>query len=188
MNDLLSWDRNQNARAEKHLPRGRTLSREECLELAPALDPEGLTGGALWYDAQMYNSDRLTLSFVLSAAREGAAVANFVEAEGFVRRGSRIQCVLAKDALSGTRGLEIRGRMVVNASGPSVDRLLDTVEGAPRKRLFYSSKAMNLVTRPLVGNVALGLTQGGPSCTPRRHVSLVGRSIFLMTARPMLSR
>ncbi len=176
VNDLLSWDRNRHARPDKRLPRGRALSRAGCLELAPDLEPEGLTGGALWYDAQMYNSDRLTLSFVRSAAREGAAVANFVEAEGFLRRGDRIQGVVARDSLARTPGLEIRGRMVVNASGPSVDRLLETVGGSPRRPLFPFSKAMNLVTRPLVENVALGLTRGGPLLviSPWRHVSIVG--------------
>jgi glycerol-3-phosphate dehydrogenase len=175
VNDLASWDRNQGVRADKHLPPGRTLSREECLKLAPDLDPDGLTGGALWYDAQMYNSDRLTLSFVMSAAREGAVVANFVEAQGFVRERDRIRGVVARDSLSGTEGLEIRGKIVVNAAGPSVDRLLETI-GAGRKKLFRSSKAMNLVTRPLVGSVALGLTRGGPLLViaPWRHVSLVG--------------
>src|SRR3990172_7657857 len=108
VNDLVSWDRNRGAPADKRLPPGRALSRDECLKLAPDLESDGLTGGALWHDAQMYNSDRLTLSFVLSAAREGAAVANFVEAEGFLRKGERIHGVLAKDTLSGTGGLEIR--------------------------------------------------------------------------------
>lgn len=176
VNDLVSWDRNRDARADKRLPPGRALSREECLKLAPDLESDGLTGGALWHDAQMYNSDRLTLSFVLSAAREGAVVANFVEAEGFVRRGERVQGIVAKNSLSGGGVLEIRGRMVVNASGPSVDRLLEKVGGEKRKALFHSSKAMNLVTRPLVENVALGLTRGGPllCIAPWRHVSLVG--------------
>lgn len=175
VNDLASWDRNRGARADKHLPPGRTLSREECLKLAPDLDPVGLTGGALWYDAQMYNSDRLTLSFVLSAAREGAVVANFVEAQRFLRERDRIRGVVAKDSLAGTEAVAIRGRIVVNASGPSVDRLLETI-GAGRKKLFRSSKAMNLVTRPLVGKVALGLARGGPLLViaPWRHVSLVG--------------
>ena len=170
LNDILSWDRNRDARADKHLPPGRALSREECLKLAPELDACGLTGGGLWYDAQMYNSDRLTLSFVRSAVREGAVAANFVEAVGFLRRGDRIQGIVAGDSL------EVRGRMVINASGPSVDRLLEKVGGEKRNRLFHSSKALNLVTRPLVENVALGLTRGGPllCIAPWRHVSLVG--------------
>ena len=40
--------------------------------MAPGLRSEGLTGGVLYYDAQMHSSDRLTLSFVLSAAEEQA--------------------------------------------------------------------------------------------------------------------
>ncbi len=175
VNDLASWDRNRGARADKHLPPGRTLSREECRKLAPDLDPGGLTGGALWYDAQMYNSDRLTLSFVLSAAREGAVVANFVEAERFLRERDRVCGVAARDSFAGGESFEIRGRIVVNASGPSVDRLLETI-GTKRKKLFRTSKALNLVTRPLVESVALGLTRGGPLLViaPWRHVSLVG--------------
>jgi glycerol-3-phosphate dehydrogenase len=173
LNDALSWDRNRDARSDKHIPPSRALSREECLELAPSLHPEGLTGGALWYDAQMYNSDRLTLSFVRSAEKMGAAVANHVEAERLLTDRGRVQGVVAKDALSGNRGLEIRARMVVNASGPAVDRLLENREKPP---LFHASKAMNLVTRPLVQDVALGLTRGGPLLViaPWRHVSLVG--------------
>jgi glycerol-3-phosphate dehydrogenase len=176
LNDLLSWDRNRDARPEKRLPAGRALTRDECLELEPDLEADGLTGGALWYDAQMYNSDRLTLSFALSAAREGAVVANFVNVERLLREGDRVRGIVAKDTLSGTGSLEVRGRMVVNASGPSVDRLLDTTGGARRRPLFRPSKALNLVTRPLVAKVALGLTRGGPLLVvaPWRHVSLVG--------------
>ncbi len=32
------------------------------------IDPAGVTGGARWHDYQMHNADRMTLSFVLSAA------------------------------------------------------------------------------------------------------------------------
>jgi glycerol-3-phosphate dehydrogenase len=133
----------------------------------------------------MYNSDRLTLSFVLSAAREGAVVANHVEATGFLREGSRIQGVRARDGLTGADGLEIRGRMVVNACGPFVDRLLEK-SGIGRVPLFHFSKAMNLVTRPLVENVALGLTRGGPlvCVAPWRDVAIVGTSHAPFEGKP----
>ncbi len=35
MNDLLSWDRNRNLPEENYLPRGKVLSREECLKIHP---------------------------------------------------------------------------------------------------------------------------------------------------------
>ena len=85
INDLVSWDRNELADRQKHLPAGKALTRDACLEMAPGIERDGLTGGVLWYDAQMYNSDRLTLSFVLSAAKEGAVVANYVEATELIR-------------------------------------------------------------------------------------------------------
>ncbi len=194
LNDLVSWDRNELADRQKHLPAGKALTRDACLEMAPGIDRDGLTGGVLWYDAQMYNSDRLTLSFVLSAAKEGTVVANFVEATELMRVGSRVKGVRARDVLTGEDGLELRGRLVVNAAGPWVDGLSPT----PRK-LFHLSKAMNLVTRPIVNDVAIGVTSrrvhrdadavvsaGGRflCLVPWRDVTLVGTSHALFDGLP----
>ena len=133
VNDLVSWDRNRIDDPQKRLPAGRALGRDECLELAPGIAPENLTGGVLWHDAQMHNSDRLTLSFVLSAAEQGAAVANFVEATELVRRGPRVTGVRARDVIEGTGGLELRAKLVVNAAGPWVDRISGSkLEGTNR--------------------------------------------------------
>ncbi len=194
VNDLLSWDRNELADRQKHLPAGKALTRDACLEMAPGIERDGLTGGVLWYDAQMYNSDRLTLSLVLSAAKEGAVVANFIEATELMRDGSQVKGVHARDVLSGNDGLELRGRLVVNAAGPWVDGL----SPAPRK-LFHLSKAMNLVTRPIVDDVAIGVTSrrayrdadavvgaGGRflCLIPWRDVTLVGTSHAPFDGRP----
>jgi glycerol-3-phosphate dehydrogenase len=177
LNDLVSFDRNRDADPEKFLPPGRIVSRAECQRLVPGIDGRDLTGGALWYDAQIYNSDRLTLSFVKSAEKAGAQVANYVEATGFLREGNRVCGVKAKD-VSGGGELDIRGRVVLNASGPWVDRTLATLNGA-RPRLFYFSKAMNLVTRPIVQGVAVGLPGKRNQVlfvVPWRGLSLVGTS------------
>ncbi|HSF20339.1 MAG TPA: glycerol-3-phosphate dehydrogenase/oxidase [Vicinamibacteria bacterium] len=188
LNDLVSWDRNEAlGDPDKHLPPGRSVSRDECLELFPGLESSGLTGGVLWYDAQMYNSDRLTLSFVLSAANEGAVVANHVEATGFLMKGERIQGVIARDRLSDSSGLEIRARLVVNAAGPWVDRVIAKTE-RPRAPMFRFSKAMNLVTRPVVTGLALGVTSRRNDrflcLVPWRGVSLVGTSHGPYTGDP----
>lgn len=180
LNDWLSWDRNEHLTdRSKHLPAGRAVSREECLGLMPGLPAEGLTGGVLWYDAQMFNSDRLTLSFALSAVAKGAVAANYVEATGFSSERGRIRGVNARDALSGTSGLEIRGNLVVNAAGPWVDGVIART-GQTHRTLFHLSKAMNLVTRPVVSEVALGVTSGRRGrffcLIPWRDVSLIGTS------------
>jgi glycerol-3-phosphate dehydrogenase len=157
LNDLVSFDRNHLTAPDKYIPPGRIISREECRKLFPGVLEDGLTGGAIWYDAQIYNSDRLTLSFALSASKAGAEVANYLEVTGFLRDGSRVRGVRAKDIPSGEE-IDIRSRVVLNAGGPWIDRMLHLLDGERRPRLFHSSKAMNLVTRPLTKDVAVGLS------------------------------
>jgi glycerol-3-phosphate dehydrogenase len=48
--DVLSYDRNRGIEEGRQIPRGRIISREECLRLAPGLDPKSVTGGAVWYE------------------------------------------------------------------------------------------------------------------------------------------
>src|ERR1041385_7458869 len=67
--DLLSWG--------KSLPRHRMLSRSETLERWPGLNPEGLLGSALYYDAQVEFPERLVLENVLSAREFGAEVLTY---------------------------------------------------------------------------------------------------------------
>lgn len=155
INDLVGFDRNQLEDPEKYIPRGRIISKSECLRLIPGVNEKGLTGGAIWYDCQMYNSERLTLSFVLSAAKAGADVANYVEVIGFLRDGNRITGVKAKDVLTGEK-LEIRAKIVVNNSGPWVDQVLGLLNTSRDHRILWS-KAMNLVTRQLIPKYAVGL-------------------------------
>ncbi|GMR24517.1 MAG: glycerol-3-phosphate dehydrogenase/oxidase [Acidobacteriota bacterium] len=178
VNDLVSWDRNRIHDRQKHLPAGKTLTRAECLELAPGIESENLTGGVLWHDAQMHNSDRLTLSFVLSAAEEGAVVANFIEATELLRDRTRVAGVRARDVVAGTAGLEIRGKLVVNAAGPWVDRL-----SGVERRLFHFSKAMNLVTRPVVRDVAVGVVSRRPHRDRDAVIDTGGRFLCLIPWR-----
>ena len=187
VNDLVSWDRNRIDDRGKHLPAGKTLSRDDCLELAPGIESENLTGGVLWHDAQMHNSDRLTLSFVLSAAAEGAVVANFVEATDLLRDRTRVSGVRARDGVARAEGFEIRSKLVVNASGPWVDRLAGHADhashaGMPR-RLFHFSKAMNLVTRPVVRDVAVGVVSRRPHRDRDAVIDTGGRFLCLIPWR-----
>ena len=177
-NDLVSWDRNRIHDRQKHLPAGKTMTRDDCLELAPGIESENLTGGVLWHDAQMHNSDRLTLSFVLSAAEEGAVVANFVEATDLLRDRTRVAGVGARDVVAGTKGLQIRGKLVVNAAGPWVDRL-----SSSKHRLFHFSKAMNLVTRRVVDRVAIGVTSRRPHRARDAVIDTGGRFLCLIPWR-----
>lgn len=115
VNDLVSCDRNFLADPQKHIPPGRVISKNQCLQLLEGIDSQGLTGGAIFYDAQVYNSERLILSFLRSAVQAGADVANYVEVVGFLQMGDRITGVTAKDVLTGD-SFQIQAKTVVNAS------------------------------------------------------------------------
>jgi len=82
--------RNLGLEPELHLPLPRLLSKAATLRLFPGIKPDGLTGGAQWYDYQMVEGDRLTLAFAAAADRAGADLANHAEAFEALRDGGRI--------------------------------------------------------------------------------------------------
>ena len=68
----------------------------------PGLSADGLTGGALWTDAQVASSERLVLAFLHSASADGAAVANYVAATALTRdAGGRVTGAACRDGLGG---------------------------------------------------------------------------------------
>lgn len=146
INDLVGFDRSGLPDPEKALPRGRVISKEECKKLIPGIGENGLTGGAIWYDCQVYNSERMLLSILHSAYDVGAVVANYVEMVGFKINGSRITGILAKDVLTGDE-FEVKAKIVINNSGPWVNNILNELNGRILKPKVRLSAAMNLVLR-----------------------------------------
>ena len=157
INDLIGFDRNRLEDPQKHLPPGRIISREECLRLFPGIEKRGLTGGAIVYDCQVFSSERLILSFARSATIAGAQLANYVEVFGLLRNGDNVAGVKAKDLLNGSE-IDIRARVVVNTSGPWLDRVLSLCNGHYSNRRLTLSKAFNiLVNRQLIPHYAVGI-------------------------------
>jgi glycerol-3-phosphate dehydrogenase len=156
LNDLIGFDRNRHLEPQKSIPRGRIMSRGECLQLCPHLDCSDVTAAALFFDAQVYSPDRLTLTFLLSAARAGSHLANYAQVTGFLSQSNRITGVQVQDLLTG-RSLSVQARMVVNCSGPWIDQVLQLVDRPIQSKRHKFLKAAVLVTRPLVHDMALGL-------------------------------
>ena len=80
------------------------LSAQEVLAMEPGIQKEGLTGGVIYYDAQMDDA-RLCLENVLMADAYGAHVANYVKVLSFIKENNRVVGVRARVALlAGIRG------------------------------------------------------------------------------------
>ncbi len=157
LNDAVSFDRNFEMDKQKHLPNGKILSKEETLRLLPGYQHPKFTGGAMWYDAQMINSERLTFSFLHSAVEVGARAANYAQAENLLQEDGRVVGATVKDLLTNER-YDINAKLVINTCGPFVDTVLQSINNRKRKApYFLPSTAMNLVTRQFIPKVAAGL-------------------------------
>jgi len=179
ISDAVARDRNDGLPDPgTHLPDSRIVSRDEALRLNPVISPDGVTGGAIWHDYQMLSTDRVTLSFLLSAVDAGACAANYLQAQRFLQQDGRVTGVRVEDRLT-NEAFAIRGSVVVNAAGPWAPSLLSdlpsSAQGAPPPRL---SRAMNIVTRKIVDDNACGGLVHGRYLfmVPWRDVSMIGTS------------
>jgi glycerol-3-phosphate dehydrogenase len=145
MNDLISWDRNRNLNVEQLILRGRTISKTKTLQYLPKIDKKGLTGGSIWYDCIVKHTERLTLEFVLAAVKSGACAANYVEAKQLTISGNSVIGVQARDTICGA-DLEIRSKVVVNATGPWINKFLELLPARPRLNVSWA-KAVNVIIK-----------------------------------------
>lgn len=178
MNGLVGHDRNRGATPGKVLAPGRVLGMDEMRAIAPGFPEEGVTGGALWYDAQVVNPERMVLAIIQSAASRGAVVANYIEAEQLTVDRNRVVGVQARDRLNG-EPLYIRAEVTLNAAGPWADELLQLASGGALPKLFPMTQAWNLVLRrELVRDCALGLYSTRMHKDKDRRISRSRRLMF----------
>jgi glycerol-3-phosphate dehydrogenase len=167
--------RNEGLEPELHLPTARLVSKAATLKLFAGVRPDGLTGGAQWYDYQMVEADRLTLAFAAAADRSGADLANYVEAVDSIRESAGVAGMVVRDQFDDRR-FEIRARVVVNAAG---SRAGDVMRLFGVARPFPLLRAMNLVTSKPASDMALAApARDGRMLTlvPWRGRALVGTS------------
>lgn len=157
VNDVLSLDRNVLDDPQKRIPNGKTVSKARTLEIAPGIKEDGLTGGAVLYDAQVYNSERHILAFIRSAVERGADAVNYAPVNGFLRDRDTVTGVTCEDMLTGDQ-IEIRGKYVINTAGPWISHVLDTDGGPHTADKLKLSMAMNMIVPQLFEKYAVGIS------------------------------
>jgi glycerol-3-phosphate dehydrogenase len=138
--DLLSYD--------KTLPNRRMLTADALHAQEPRLAADHLQGGASYFDAQASLPERLCIENIVAATAAGAQTFNYAEVVGALHDGDRVSGVQVRDLLdgdeaeagaAGERGaagvggvagasgardvVDVRAKIVVNASGPWFDRV-----------------------------------------------------------------
>jgi glycerol-3-phosphate dehydrogenase len=133
----------------KKLPRHQMLLRSETLKQAPGLNAEGLVGAALYFDAQVEFAERLVLENALSAREHGAIVVTYASVDKLIVEAGNASGVVFTSVLTGENH-SARGKVIINAAGPWVDRLLDHA-GASSPRLVGGTKGSHIVVAPFAG-------------------------------------
>jgi glycerol-3-phosphate dehydrogenase len=156
LHNLISFNGLQKDEIGRHIPSGKIISTKELQNLIPALNGSDITGGALWYDALNYNSERLVLSFVLSAIQNGADAFNYLEMKNLIIRNGCAIGIVAFDNLSG-QDVEVMGKMVVNTTGPWIKKLNRQIDLKGQISKYHFAKAVNFIIRRSFSDVAFGL-------------------------------
>ena len=159
--DLLSLGRN--------MPRHRMLSRDEMIREIPSVKQDGLVGGAQYYDAQVVFAERLVLENVIAASEAGATVRNYSSVIGVnVQRGA-VNSLQYVDQATAEES-EIRARVIINAAGPWVDRVLATVN-REMKQYMGGTKGCHIV---------VGEFDGAPDSALYVEAKADGRPYFII--------
>jgi glycerol-3-phosphate dehydrogenase len=163
------------------VPRNSFLSRHDLLARYPVLAGVRSVNGA-WVinEAHLRSSERMTLAFVKTAARNGAVVANHVSVERVIRDGPRVTGVAARDELTG-RTLEIGAHVVANAAGPWIGGLNAGLGHVSLQREITAfSKGVHLVTRSVLDNAAVAVATRHRA---RAVIQRGGRHLFVIPWR-----
>lgn len=159
--DLLSFD--------KSLNRHSMLSLEEILLRAPGLNPKGLNGAAIYYDAQVEYAERLVLENVISAQQHGAHVLTYARVDEFIVEDGSVRGVKFTD-LAGNSVHKARAPVIVNVSGPWVDEVLSSA-GARVDRQIGGTKGSHIVVEKF---------PGAPVCALYVEAQDDGRPFFII--------
>ena len=140
--DVLSFD--------KSLEHHRVLSRAETLKRVPSLNPEGLQGAAIYYDAQVEYAERLVLENALAARQHGAHVLTHARVDSLIQDNGAVRGVLFTDLLTG--GVHrARASVTVNVSGPWVDEVLASTIRSSHRKLIGGTKGSHIIVDPFPG-------------------------------------
>lgn len=125
----------------------RNLSRRQVLKEVPIMTQTGLKGAPLYWDCATDDA-RLTLETVLDAEERGADVFTYTRVQSLLRDDKGQVCgALVEDVLPGSNlgTLEVRAKVVVNATGPWTDGTRSMSSAGAQRQLLRPTKGVHIV-------------------------------------------
>lgn len=124
------------------LGKTQVLSKKQTVAHLPAINPSKLTGGILYFDGQ-FDDSRLCIELAVTAAKHGATVINYCQAQSFVKDKGKISGVQLKDTIN-SKEYTVSAKAVINATGVFTDAVLQ-MDDAARHDLVSPSQGIHLV-------------------------------------------
>jgi len=117
------------------------LKQEEVIKSLPAINQKMLTGGVKYYDSRLDDS-QLVMRVISDGIRFGGLAINYAKVTGLCKaRNGRVEGVAVADETGtltpATR--ELRGNVIINATGPWSDEIRQFVSGEPKLRRLRGS-------------------------------------------------
>ncbi len=136
-------------------PRHRLLSRRRFQEQVPGINTKALKGGAIYTDAAAPMAERLCVENALAAAEHGAVVITYVRADEFIfdtHDANRVTGVVLTDLLdTGAARHSVHAPLVMNATGPWVDKLLAAGAIVTDNPFMGGTKGSHVIVNPFPG-------------------------------------
>jgi glycerol-3-phosphate dehydrogenase len=164
------------------------IDRNEVGNWVPwLLDDKSVTGALMLPECHMKSSERVTWSIIQGAVSYGAAVANYVSAEGLGFEGSTVTGISARDSVEGST-IDVAGKIVANCSGPWIGGLAPNNMRSSNSPITAFSRGSHILLRGKTTRCAIALPttqkiqgiagRGGRHMfmIPWRSLTLVGTS------------
>ena len=122
------------------------LSKEETLKRLPSVNPEGLTGGVVYYDGQ-FDDTRLLINMVATAAEQGATLLNYAKVTALSKGDDGIVNGLTWQDIETGDQFTMKARVVINATGAFTDSVRYLADPEAKKMIAPSQGAHIILDR-----------------------------------------
>jgi glycerol-3-phosphate dehydrogenase len=133
----------------------KMISREETVKRIPNVNPEGLTGGVVYYDGQ-FDDTRLLINLAATAAEQGATLLNYAKVTELQKDSEGVLDGVAWQNAETGETFQARAKVIVNATGPLIDSVRHLAEPGAEQIIQPSQGAHIVLDRSFLrGNDAI---------------------------------
>lgn len=127
----------------KNYKKHKWYSPEKVFEFEPEIKKEGNKGGAIYWDNNM-DDGRIVIEALKEAIVRGADVINYCEVIEHLKESGKVKGIVCKDQETSDE-FQIKGKVVVNATGIWTDDILETYPDDIPKPVMRPTKGVHLI-------------------------------------------